>query len=47
MRVRTADDFHERHLWLHVRLDLDQVEHVLSEDLVAQLEDQLRHGAEP
>jgi len=26
---------------------VDQVEHVLSEDLVAQLEDQLRHGAEP
>ena len=31
----------------HVDWSVDQVEHVLSEDLVAQLEDQLRHGAEP
>ena len=31
----------------HVDWSVDQVEHVLSDDLVAQLEDQLRHGAEP
>ena len=31
----------------HVDWSVDQVEHVLSEDLVTQLEDQLRHGAEP
>ena len=31
----------------HVDWSVDQVEHVLSDDLVAQLEDQLRLGAEP
>ena len=31
----------------HVDWSVDQVEHVLSDDLVDQLEDQLRHGYEP
>ena len=31
----------------HVDWSVDQVEHVLSDDLVAQLEDQLRLGSEP